>query len=191
MAGEHDYGRQLDGQLRLAELPRVDGAADASNRGDWHPPFMPEQFALDTNVFDRIIESEDSLARVKRLAARGAIEIVVTHVQEDELAEIQDEAKRALIARVPRVQEPTSDFIIGVSRLGMARLGTGAYLEPLRASNRSKYTNDALIAASAIWDGVTLVSEERRLRNRVRAEHGLEVWDWARLDAHLRSLDGG
>ena len=152
---------------------------------------MPQRFALDTNVFDQIIESEDSLARVERLAARGLIEIVVTHVQEDELAEIQDEPKRARIARVPRVQEPTSDFIIGVSRLGMARLGTGVHLEPLRASNPRKYTNDALIAATAIWDGVTLVSEERRLRNRVRDEYGLEVWDWARLDARLRSLDDG
>jgi hypothetical protein len=29
VAGEHDYGRQLDGQLRLAGLARVDDAADA------------------------------------------------------------------------------------------------------------------------------------------------------------------
>jgi hypothetical protein len=29
LAGEHEYGRQLDGQLRLAGLPRVDDAADA------------------------------------------------------------------------------------------------------------------------------------------------------------------
>jgi hypothetical protein len=29
VAGEHDYGRQLDGQLRLADLPLVDDAADA------------------------------------------------------------------------------------------------------------------------------------------------------------------
>ena len=151
---------------------------------------QPERFALDTNVFDRIVETDASLARVQRLVAAGLIEIVVTHIQEDELAEITDEVKRERIARVPRVQEPTSDFIIGVSRLGMARLGTGANLEPLRASNWSKYTNDALIAATAIWDGVTLISEERRLRNRVRAELGLEVWEWAQLDAHLRSLDG-
>jgi hypothetical protein len=29
VAGEHEYGRQLDGQLRLAELPRADSARDA------------------------------------------------------------------------------------------------------------------------------------------------------------------
>jgi hypothetical protein len=29
VAGEHDYGRQLDGQLRLADLPRVDDVVDA------------------------------------------------------------------------------------------------------------------------------------------------------------------
>src|SRR3712207_3325913 len=29
VAGEHDYGRQLDGQLRLAELPRTADAAAA------------------------------------------------------------------------------------------------------------------------------------------------------------------
>jgi hypothetical protein len=29
VAGEHDYGRQLDGQLRLAALPRAERAADA------------------------------------------------------------------------------------------------------------------------------------------------------------------
>jgi hypothetical protein len=29
VAGEHDYGRQLDGQLRLADLPRTERAGDA------------------------------------------------------------------------------------------------------------------------------------------------------------------
>jgi predicted nucleic acid-binding protein len=150
---------------------------------------QPERFALDTNVFDRIVEADESLERVQRLVAAGLIEIVVTHVQDDELAEIPDEGKRERIARVPRVQEPTSEFIVGYSRIGMARIGTGASLEPLRAGNWNKYTKDALIAATAAWDGVTLVSEERRLRNRVREELGLDPWDWARLDTRLRALD--
>lgn len=30
IAGEHDYGRQLDGQLRLASLPRATGTTDAT-----------------------------------------------------------------------------------------------------------------------------------------------------------------
>lgn len=149
----------------------------------------PERFSLDSNVFDRIVESDESLARVQRFVAAGMIEIVVTHVQEDELAQISDETKRARIAQVPRSCVPTSHFVLDFSRLGMARLGESPALDILRDGNWTKYTKDGLIAATAELEGITLVTEERRLANRAREDLGMDVWDWARLDAHLRSLD--
>src|SRR6266540_5314667 len=114
---------------------------------------QPQQFAPDTNIFDKIIADDVCLELVRRLTAAGKIELVVTHIQEDELAAIQDDAKRQRMADVPRSFAPTSDFVLGVSRLGMARLGTGALLEPIRATNWSKYTRDGLIAATAQTEG--------------------------------------
>ena len=115
------------------------------------------------------------------------VELVVTHIQEDELAQIPDPEKRRLIGDVPRTVAPTSDFVLGVSRLGMARLGTGQILEQIRRPNWSKYTNDGLIASTAQLEGLILVTKERRLQNQARAL-GIDVWGWPKFSQHLLTL---
>jgi len=77
---------------------------------------------LDSNIFDRIIESPSLAEKLQSLRAESLLDIVVTHVQEDELVGA-DEATRRAYQQVPRRVVPTSVFVLGVSRLGEVRLG--------------------------------------------------------------------
>jgi predicted nucleic acid-binding protein len=86
------------------------------------------------------------------------------------------------------VDVPTYGFVLDVSRLGMARLEEPAPIKAIRAGNWEKHTKDALIAATAQYEGLILVTEERRLTNFARRELKLTVWDWPRLYAHLQTL---
>jgi hypothetical protein len=80
---------------------------------------------LDTNIFDRIIETPGLADHLQSLTASDRLDIVVTHVQEDELAGIQGTEKRRAIQQLPRRSIPTAAFVLGISRLGQARLGEG------------------------------------------------------------------
>lgn len=146
----------------------------------------PNRFLVDSNVLDAIID-DGALPLVRRLHERGALELLVTHVQEDELAAVPA-PRRALLAAVPRTLIPTHGLILDVSRLDQARLGSEGVIEALRAARRGG-TPDALIGATAEGEGLALVTDDRRLRTRVRAELSVPVFDWAALRAALVRLD--
>ena len=89
------------------------------------------------------------------------LKILTTHVQEDELSLISDVEKKKKVASIPREVIPTRGFVLGVSRLGMARLG-GEGIEEIRQGNL-RHTHDALIAATAEGYADVLVTEEEDL----------------------------
>ena len=107
---------------------------------------------LDSNIFDEIIKTRGLAGQQRSLTASGRLDIVVTHVQEDELAGIQAAEKRRAIQQVPRRVVPTSVFVVGVSRLGQARLGEGQEggleYDTLHGEN-PKRVHDAVIALTA------------------------------------------
>jgi len=80
---------------------------------------------LDTNIFDRIIQTPGLAGHLRSLTASGHLDFVVTHVQEDELARMTDAAKAREVQVVPRRLIATSVFLLGFSPLGAARLGGG------------------------------------------------------------------
>src|SRR5688500_8801051 len=97
-----------------------------------------EWFSLDTNVFDLLAADDETLEVVAGLLQEGKIELVTTHVQRDELAEIPDAEKRERVGRIPARLVATHGFVIGVSRLDMGRLSeTGTY-EAMTGENRAK-----------------------------------------------------
>src|SRR5439155_11967237 len=87
---------------------------------------VSEQFLMDSNIFDKIVDTPGALQLVETLVADGKVELLVTHVQEDELARIPDEQRRQRVALVPRTIAPTYGFVLNMSRLGMARFGEAA-----------------------------------------------------------------
>jgi hypothetical protein len=65
---------------------------------------------LDSNIFDEIIKTRGLAGQLRSLTASGRLDIVVTHVQEDELAGIQAAERRRAIQQVPRRSIPTAVF---------------------------------------------------------------------------------
>lgn len=147
-----------------------------------------QRFSVDTNIFDRIDESAETIELVRRAVEAGLIQLVSTHVQRDELADIADPVKRERVARIPTSDVATYGFVIGLSRLGMARLSDAPPYDAMTGGNRRKYARDALIALTAQFEGTVLVSEDRQLRNRSESELGVEAWTWQRFREHLESL---
>lgn len=148
----------------------------------------PERYLVDSNIFDKIEATPGALDLVRRLTDGRKIELVTTHIQEDEIAGIADAERRERIDEIPRTDVPTYGFVLDVSRLGMARLGEEAPIETIRSGNWAKYTKDALIAATSQFDGLTLVTEDKRLANVARRELKVDVWDWPHLWTHLQKL---
>ena len=133
---------------------------------------------LDTMIFDRIVATWGLTRRIRGLVEVGALTILTTHIQEDELAEIPSWWKRARIARIPRVRVPTSEFVWDVSRWDEARIGTGEPLEQIRGTKR--HTKEGLIGATALVESAVLVTEERRLKRRA-SDTGVTVWDFTQF----------
>ena len=146
---------------------------------------------LDTNIFDRIIKIPGLVEHLQSLTANDRLDIVVTHVQEDELAGIQEAEKRRAIQQVPRRSVPTAVFVLDVSRLGQARLGEGheggLEYDTLHSEN-PKRVRDAVIAltAAAVAEEVeAFVTEDHGLARGVRAKaKTLKVWNFT--DFRLR-----
>lgn len=151
---------------------------------------------LDTNIFDRIIETPGLVGQLRSLTASGRLDIVVTHVQEDELARIRDTEKRRAIQRVPRRSVPTAVFVLDVSRLGQARLGEGheggLEYDTLHGEN-PKRVRDAVIvltaaAAAPAEEVEVFVTEDGGLARRVKAKaKTLKVWNFPEFQLRVSS----
>lgn len=105
----------------------------------------------DSMMFDALVASETIRRAVIDMTRSGALSLYTTHIQEDQLERIADLDKVWRVKSVPRRIIPTSEFIVGVSRLGMARLGTGRAYELVR--NGQRHIDDAIIAATAVGPG--------------------------------------
>jgi hypothetical protein len=147
---------------------------------------------LDTNVFDRV-EAEPGLEPLlHRLIGEGALDVVVCHVQNDEIAAIPDPDRRRALERTPRRTVPSSVFVFDVSRFGMARLGEpefrGVDYDAIAGPGR-RHARDAVIARTAAEEADVLVTEERRLANAL-AGKPLPVWTFAEFRDWLLRTSG-
>lgn len=74
---------------------------------------------LDTNIYDKVEGDIGLKEKLVSLITSGEMEILTTHIQEDELSKKSDK----IAIREKKI--PTDGFVIGVSKLGEARLGNG------------------------------------------------------------------
>lgn len=134
---------------------------------------------FDSNAIDPVADTPGASEALLGAVAAGQLEVLYTHVTCDELAAIPNEPRRALLiellASLGQVV-PTGAMVLGYSRLGFSRLSSkddAEVIEGLR-SRAVKHTPDALIAATARFEGCALVTNEERLTKRSR-EQGIEV----------------
>ncbi|MSO85492.1 MAG: hypothetical protein EXR02_06765 [Rhodospirillales bacterium] len=106
---------------------------------------------LDSNVYDQIIARDGFSNRLNEAVQRGHIEILKTHIQDDELTRIPDPEKVRAVSEVPGQEINTSGSVWGVSKWGKSCWGDGPAdikFDDIQRGN-SKHTNDALIAITA------------------------------------------
>jgi predicted nucleic acid-binding protein len=149
---------------------------------------------LDSNAYDKVIATPDLLSELERVIAEGRVELVSTHIQDDELDKVPDSAKKEALKKILTRNVPTTEFVIGTSRIGQAKIGVGEscgirYADIQRGN--PKHIEDALIALAAAAEADVLVTEETRLFKKVRtASTTLQVWKFVDLENYIKGLKG-
>ena len=136
---------------------------------------------LDSSIFDRIVTTTKGLIDdLILLTTDEKIDIVTTHVQEDELNRIHDAQKRNAVMQVPRQVIKTGGAIYGVSKYGQAKYGDGGvqgYGHQDVHKGNPKHAEDALISITALKQMDVFVTEDKTLYNKVtRMSTSLKVW---------------
>jgi predicted nucleic acid-binding protein len=145
-------------------------------------------FFLDTMIFDKIADEPGAAALVGGLVEHRAIELLVTHVQMDQIAAIPDEGRRKqLLSRVPCRVVPTHGAIWDVSKWDMARYTSEPVERDIAGIQGRNNAEDALIGVTAKWDGATLVTEDRTFARDASAL-GIAVLTWPQFIARLRAI---
>lgn len=142
-------------------------------------------FLLDTNAYDPLAGDPEARFLVTAACQQGRVELLMTHVQWDELCKIADGGKRTLATTIPFVIVATYGLILDTSRVGLARLGEQDKIEAIR-NYKDKHSRDALLATTALMEGAVLVTNDRRLTNFARRET-VEVWSSGDFVKYLRS----
>ena len=160
---------------------------------------MVARYMLDTNAIIRLSEAPDIVQLAAERVEFGSVEFLVTHVQVDELCRVDDSDAIALrVVALLRVRARfvlTSIFVLGVSRLDLARLGgeedSAAFERHVGAGTaRDKHAEDATIATSARSEYAVLVTLNRKDLNRFRrGQPDLRVIGWSEFSAELAVVE--
>jgi hypothetical protein len=119
----------------------------------------------------------------KLAAVAGRVELLTTHVQEDE-----DLRGSTAAARLPLRKVKTHGAVLGLSRLGEARFGDVELIRALRDGNLA-HSPDAIITATASAEGAVLVIRDRKAVARLkRSGLDLEVWGPDELESYVDAL---
>jgi predicted nucleic acid-binding protein len=145
---------------------------------------------LDSNAFNALALDDRVRAMVERAVDGGLLELVVTHVQADELSRTPDADLRRRLLRLTVVATMTAAFVIGVSRVGMAAIGTdeeNAIYEAVTNGN-VRHAEDALILITARREGIPVVTDEKRLPKQCR-QHNVQTMTTHELLLRIASQD--
>lgn len=130
----------------------------------------PLRCLIDSMIFDEIAGDPDILALVVRLTNARMVELLAAPASIAQVAATPDEYHRARLRRVRVLVVPPVDPDDPAAMAILARLLANPGIDEV----------DARIAATAIVQGVPLVTEDRGLRAAIGdAAPGLALWDWA------------
>lgn len=129
------------------------------------------KFMLDSMVYDKIVAAPQMVERLNQLSKEGRVVVLCTHIQQDELACISDKRKRDAVAKIITKKVATSGGVWDVSKWDQFRWGDGSSggvsVDDIRSPSKG-HTEDALIATTAARDADVLVTDEKRLTNRMK-----------------------
>jgi rRNA-processing protein FCF1 len=131
-------------------------------------------YMLDSNVFDKLAEEPTEFINELRNSLLQGLRLYITRVQEFELNQIPDLARRDLIASVATTVSPevaVSSAVYDVSTYDdpmsvYASTEQAAAQNALAKGNFEAHGKDAVIAGTALRRKMTLVTEDGRMTKR-------------------------
>ena len=165
---------------------------------------------VDTNIYDKIIETPGMLERLNSHTADGHLTVLTTFVQEEQIAAITDTEKRKMIQSIQRTKVPPAAGLWGLTPWGEFPWGSDGSegglpvhevmttITPEQADVampkehaeafglRRGHSGDALIASTASVEADVLVTEDGRLRKKVKNSGAkCHVWTFDNLREYV------
>ena len=136
---------------------------------------------LDTNVIDALMADPDLVSLLRDAVAAGTVELLITHVQIDEVLNTgsnkrtKREALVQMLAALPAKRVPTYGVIWDLSRWDNAMFASEAHAAALLdlTGGNTRHNEDALIVLTAAWFYADVVSENVKDVPKMAAEVGL------------------
>jgi hypothetical protein len=151
---------------------------------------------LDTNVADELIRDTDLVTILQQGVIAGSVELLITHVQIDEVMNTGD-SKRAkrealvqLLAELPARRVPTYGSVFDLSRFDNAMFGSDDHAEMLLdlTGGNTRHNEDALIVLTAAWFFADVVSENTKDVPKMANRAGIRSYRTADLRTLLSRL---
>ena len=131
-----------------------------------------------------MVDGELSKNEIENAKNKG-YKFYITHVQVDEIDNCPDEERRKKLhlfnAYISPTVISTESTVLGVSRLGFAKLGDGDKLDKIRGTHKDpkkllKKSMDALLAETSINNQFVLITDDERLRKKVISMNGKTMY---------------
>ena len=144
----------------------------------------PLRVMFDSNAYDAILAHGDA-DHLRALIAAGTLDVITTHVQEDELRQIKDETRRetllALYFSLQKRKTPASVSLWGISSWEQGEWSGQDGNEKLSAIQRNKViaSRDEIIGTTAKDHCDLLITEDKKFAARLtEAAKNLQVMDY-------------
>jgi hypothetical protein len=158
---------------------------------------MPLRAMIDTNIVHALSADPDTVAMVTKLLANGMLQLLITHLQGDQLSKAPPQIRKT--ARTLDLTMINTDGIVwDVSkwdRSDWADEETKKRLSRVQGMKKrsAKQWADTLISVTAAGGADVYVTNDKQARNaakRIVVEDGLNlrVWNYAEFVGHIETL---
>ncbi len=147
-------------------------------------------YMFDTNIFNQILDEKIDIKLF------SGLKCYVTHIQYDEILATNDSKRKTeldgIFLSITKLTIPTESTLLGISRLGQAKLSDGNlytyFLNKLNSKKRAKSNNnDALIAETALMNNLVLVTNDEALFSTIIKSGGCAC----KLDEMIQTISKG
>jgi hypothetical protein len=128
---------------------------------------------LDSMIYDRLAADPECQSLLIRRCEQGLVEVLVTHIQLDQLRATPDPRKRELLLATAKAIQakriPTDGGVWGMSRWGEFKWGGGTADVKVSdiAGENAKHLADGLLVATAAAEADLFVTDEKRLPKKI------------------------
>jgi hypothetical protein len=164
-----------------------------------------EIFVLDNMIFDKITEDESLYLKILELKNRNKIKLLITSVQAHQLKSMPDTKKSArelLLEYASQICDmvPAPNFLVGIGRVGIDRIGTSGVIVQLSDEERSGkvkvsrnkmnlLTDESIALTAELYEGF-LVTDDGNFTKLVRNKMPvIQILDFQGFSKKLKTYE--